>query len=351
VFGGVGKRAFERTDISTTETAIGAFLLFLIASMGVGVYVKGQHYDPNLFALDQSLLSEQAPVRASVKLVEESDEGRLAGAPPEPGMLGELAPEGWKELSAVESFTAETLYEKINGRAEQYTAYDVVGMDFIALASEEGQFIDVFVYDMGGVANAFGIYAIERPENAEMQPLGDRGYRAESSFFFWKGSHYAQIIASNVGEEIRAASEAVARALVERLEDGSGQVWGLEELPRENRVSVQYFKRDALSLDFLGETYTALYRSDAGEWTAFAALHDSPEAASETLEQYLTYLREYGEVSAPRTVDGTSVFTGDFGGFFDVIFQRGNLFAGVNLVEGRALAEEGADALLRSLPQ
>ena len=57
-----------------------------------------------------------------------------------------------------------------------------------------------------------------------------------------------------------------------------------------------------------------------------------------------------GEVSAPRTVDGTSVFTGDFGGFFDVIFQRGNLFAGVNLVEGRALAEEGADALLRSLP-
>ena len=75
---------------------------------------------------------------------------------------------------------------------------------------------------------------------------------------FWKGSYYAQIIASNVGEEIRAASEAVARALAERLEDGSGQVWGLEELPRENRVSVQYFKRDALSLDFLGETYTAL---------------------------------------------------------------------------------------------
>ena len=84
----------------------------------------------------------------------------------------------------MESFTAETLYEKINGRAEQYTAYDVVGMDFIALASEEGQFIDVFVYDMGGVANAFGIYAIERPENAEMQSLGDQGYRAESSFFF-----------------------------------------------------------------------------------------------------------------------------------------------------------------------
>ena len=64
-----------------------------------------------------------------------------------------------------------------------------------------------------------------------------------------------------MGEEIRAASEAVARALAERLEDGSDQVWGLEELPRENRVSVQYFKRDALSLDFLGETYTALYEA------------------------------------------------------------------------------------------
>jgi hypothetical protein len=350
VFGGVGKRAFERTEISTTENAIGGLLLVLIAGIGMGIYVKGQHYDPNLFALDQSLLADQAPARQQVKLVEESAEGRVAGEEAVAvGMLQGLAPDGWRDLGPVESFTAETLYEKINGRAEQYLAYDVVGMDFVGLVATEGQFIDVFVYDMGGLANAFGIYAVERPEDARRLSLGDQGYRVESSFFFWKGSYYAQILASDVGPDMEASSEAIARAVEARLAAGQGEVWGLANLPEENREFVQYYKRDALSLDFLRETYTAKYSSDAGEWTSFVALHDSPQAAEETLEKYLAYLRDYGEVSDPRTVAGTRVFTGDFGGFYDVIFQRGNLFGGVNLAEGRQLAEDGADALLRAI--
>ena len=321
MFGGVGKRAFERTEISAMETSIGALLLLLVAALGVGTYIKGQHYDPNLFALDQSLLSEQAPVRQQIKLVEESGEGRVVGsaAAVESAPLRGLAPDGWRDLGAVESFTAETLYEKINGRAEQYVAYDVAGMDFVGLAGGDGQFIDVFVYDMAAVDNAFGIYAVERPEDAELQALGDQGYRAESSYFFWKGTYYGQIIASDVGEEMRAASENIARTLVERLPGREGSVWGLENLPREDRLFVQYFKRDALSLDFLRETYTAKYRSADGEWTSFVSLHDTPEAAAATMEQYLAYLRDYGEVAAPRTVDGTQVFTGDFGGFYDVI--------------------------------
>ncbi len=353
MFGGVGKRAFERTEISGMETGIGALMLLLIAGLGVGTYIKGQHFDPNLFALDQNLLSQEAPVRQQVKLVEESGEGRVAGAAGavESAPLRGLAPEGWRDLGAVESFTAETLYEKINGRAEQYLAYDVAGMDFVGLAGGDGQFIDVFVYDMDALDNAFGIYAVERPEEAELQALGDQGYRAESSYFFWKGTYYAQIIASDMGEAMRAASEAIARTLVARLPDSEGSVWGLEHFPRENRLFVQYFKRDALSLDFLKETYTAKYRSAADEWTSFVSLHETPEAAAATMEQYLAYLRDYGEVSAPRTVGGTQVFTGDFGGFYDVIFQHGTLFAGVNLAEGRAVAERGADDLLRAIAQ
>lgn len=44
-----GKRAFVRTKISATETAIGVVVLVLVASIGIGIYIKGQHYDMNLF--------------------------------------------------------------------------------------------------------------------------------------------------------------------------------------------------------------------------------------------------------------------------------------------------------------
>lgn len=351
MFGGVGKRGFVRTDISVKESTIGAVLLLLVAGIGIAIYSKGQHFDPHLFALDQSLLSEQAPVRKEVKLVERSGEGRVAGVPSSvaTGPLQGLAADGWRELGSVEFFTAETLYEKINGRAEQYLAYDATGMEFVALVGGEGQFIDVFLYDMGGVENAFGIYAVERPEEAQLVKLGRQGYRAESSYFFYKGNYYAQIIASDSSEEIGAVAEEIARVLAGRLEAGTGRVWGIDALPEENRVSVQYFKRDALSLDFLRETYTAKYRSSDGEWTAFVARHASQEEAAATMAKYLGYLGDYGELSAPREVDGAQVITGDLGGFFDVIFQKGTLFAGVNLVEGRELAERGADTLLRNI--
>jgi len=350
MFGGSGKRAFVRTEISQTETLLGIALLILVAGIGMGVYIKGQHYDPHLFALDESLLSAEPPVRQSIKLVERSAEGRVVGEVLEAaGLLEGLESAGWSELGAMESFTAETLYEKINGRAEQYLAYDVVGMEFVGLAAADGAFIDVFVYDMGAVKNAFGIYAVERPEDAIVEELGRQGYRVESSYFFCKGNYYAQIIASELGEEVRRAAEALARELEQRLAGSDAEVWGVQAFPTEDRVAVQYYKLNALSLDFLRETYTAQYRRAGEEWTVFVAQHESEELAASTMEQYLAYLRDYGEVSAPRQVDGVDVFTGDLGGFYDVVFRKGTLFGGVNLAEGQALAERGADELLGAL--
>ncbi len=349
MFGGVGKRAFVRTEISTIETVTGIVVLALVVSIGIGVYIKGQHYDVNLFALDQDLLVGQAPAREQVKLFERSAEGGVVGRAEEDALFDGLAPEGWRLFGAVESFTAETLYEKINGRDEQYLAYDVVGLQVVGFAAAAGQFIDVFIYDMGAGENAFGVYAVERPEDAVVEPLGREGYRVESSFFFWKGNYYVQVVASDIGAEIQAAAAGVTALLVERLQGDGAVVWGLDVLPAKDRVAVQYYKRDALSLDFLQDTYTAQYRRGEEEWTAFVSRQDSPTAAAATMESYLAYLTDYAEVSPARQVDGVEVVTGDMGGFYDVIFRSGSFFGGVNLAEGRELAERGADELLRVL--
>jgi hypothetical protein len=43
-------------------------------------------------------------------------------------LLARLAPEGWVIYDQVGQFKADNLYERLNGRAELYLAYDVISL-------------------------------------------------------------------------------------------------------------------------------------------------------------------------------------------------------------------------------
>ena len=62
-------------------------------------------------------------------------------------------------------FGPENLYEQINGRAEYYLAYDVIGMTFASFdkSTDNSIFINLSIYDMGTPTNAFGVFSGERP--------------------------------------------------------------------------------------------------------------------------------------------------------------------------------------------
>lgn len=353
MFGGSGKNSgFIRTRISLTERLLSWLLLGLLGAVGVAIYLKGQRYDPGLFALDAASLSEAPLARVQQRLVDRADEGAVAGSAETPnGLLDGLAPDGWQPMGEVEQFSADDLFEKINGRAEQYLAYDVVGLTCLSLASPDGQFIDLFVYDMGKPLHAFGIFSVERAPDQPAVDLGRQGYRAEASYFFWKGPFYVQVLASDRGEELQQIAGIIARALNERMEDNGDELWGREVLPAADRVpgSLQYFKSDALSLDFLGNAYTAIYRRNSVEITAFLSRQDTPQAAGEVLQAYLSYLNDYGEVVDQRQVDGATLVVGAMSGFFDVVFQRGEIVGGVSMAENRTTAEKMASHLLENL--
>ena len=361
MFGGTGKKAFIRTQIPLTERLLSWSLLGLIAAVGVAIYLKGQRYDPGLFALDVSALVQTSSARVQVeRLVEESDEGTVATAESAgfaestatpTRLLDGLAPDGWQRMGPVEQFDADNLYEKINGRAEQYLAYDVVGLTCVSLAEPGGQYVDLSVYDMGQPLHAFGIYSVERaPEHAPVD-IGREGYRVAASYFFWKGPHYVQVLASDTGGELQQTAAQVARALESRLPDSGEEIWGLSVLPAENQQpsSLQYFKRDALSLDFLTNAYTALYQQNGVEVTAFLSRQESPQQARQTLDAYLAYLQSYGEITARRSIGASTLHVGDLGGFYDAVFQQDDIVGGVAMAEDQTAAEQVATILLRNL--
>ena len=254
-----------------------------------------------------------------------------------------LTPEGWEIFDRVKTFTAENLYEHINGRAELYLAYDVKSLTTATFdkKSDIEEFIELSIYDMDTTTNAFGIFSVERFQDETPLDLGRESYRSGSSIFIWKGTFYTTIVAS---DKLLRLSLDLAQKVMAFLSDSGEPVWGLSALPQKKHVpdSVKYFKVDALGLDFMHNTYTAKYRKNDVEITVFLSQQSSSESARDSVARYSKYAAQYGRGSRNLEKDDIEFVLCDMDGSFDVIFQKGRLVGGVQSVTKRSTALEAA---------
>ncbi len=260
-----------------------------------------------------------------------------------------LTPKGWEIFDKVKEFASENLYEQINGRAEFFLAYDMIRMTFASFvnSADKGKFIDLSIFDMGAPTNAFGVFSGERSQGAPPLNLGRAGYRSDSNYYIWKGRYYIRIIASDATQELRRLGMELARKVTGLLLDSGGKVWGLTALPETDRApeSVQYFKVDAMGLDFMRNTYIALYRKGGTQVTAFLSRRDSIESVRSTVARYAAYAGKYGKGSERLKEKGVELVFCDMDGNYDVVFQKGRLMGGVSSVKDRNLAIQVAAEL------
>ncbi len=308
---------------------------------------------PAPISLEESETDTTPPEGSEVKAEEAVVEESVQGAPDyDTGDLLEgLSPEGWKPSGPIEHYNVATLYNKINGRSELYMSYNVRGLSWVDLVQDEdqGRFIDVFIYDMRDATGAFGTYAVEREIDQPSAGLGREAYVSDGNHYFWKGKWYAYVQSSHDDEEGRAAGYAVAKALVDRLEDSGEAVRGLDWLPEDGLVrdSITYFLVDAMSLDFMTDTFMAKYEMGSGRVTCFITKRDSEEAAAKIVEEYGTYMEDYGEAGEHYDIDGIDVVIADLGGgYYDAIFHYGVTAAGVSAVKGKEETQSAAKAFV-----
>lgn len=268
--------------------------------------------------------------------------------------LPSTMPNGWKR-GKIETYNASNLYEKIDGRAELYISYDVVELVCTsykrAQGKDEGMFIDVFIYDMGSPQNAFGIYSYERAGVGKRLKLGDDGYEAGGSIYFWKGRYYVQVIAAFEDEAMKQLCLSLAKIVERQLKGERGKLWGLELLPKEGLVngSVVYIKRKAFGYDFLEDVYTAQYRYGGKNIKAFISKCKSASDAKSKLAKWKEAVKKYGQVMKSEQYKGQPLFTGKSGGGFVVVFCKDGLLGGVIEAEDIKLAESFAKALFGKL--
>jgi hypothetical protein len=263
--------------------------------------------------------------------------------------LVRLVPEGWDIYDQVGLFTADNLYERINGRAELYLAYDVMSLTTATFEDKTdiGRFIELSIFDMGDPTNAFGIFSVERFQREPPLDLGRLSYRSDANVYIWKGRYYITVVTSDSTDEFQYLGLDLARKVTASLIDSGEPVWGLSALPQKHLIpdSVQYFKVDAMGLDFMQNIYTAEYRKGETTIKAFLSRQASPNAALDMVERYAEYSQEYGQGYKRTKKDGVEFVLCDMGGTFDVIFQKNLLVFGVISVKDQDMAMEMASDL------
>lgn len=268
-------------------------------------------------------------------------------------LVKDLAPAGWKQTGPIEHYNVAALYNKINGRSELYMAYDVLGLSWVSFVQESNNdnFLDLFVYDMRTPKSGFGIYSVEREPGQTAANFGRMSYQTGSNFYFWQGKYYGYVNASRQDDANTAAAQAILAGLMPRLQDTGEAVDGLDWLPSEGLIqdTVQYFKVDAMSLDFLDNTFAGMYQVGDAKVRGFVSRRASEEEAAGIQTSFGQYSKDYAEGAEAITIDGVETTVADWGDVFDGAFHIGSTFAGITNVEGKDNAQAALAMMIKQI--
>jgi len=166
----------------------------------------------------------------------------------------ELLPEeikGWRRAGPDGVFSADSLYELIDGAAEVYRAFNVREVRSRRYVRNGGADIIADLFDMGSPADAFGAYHFDMREG-RAAGVGRESEIVGSSLAFWKDRYFVTLTPLDDNPRIREAVLALGRAIAGSI-SGDGPPPDLfRMLPREGLISsrIHYF-HDWAILDLL----------------------------------------------------------------------------------------------------
>jgi hypothetical protein len=312
--------------------------------------------------------------------------------------LADLPP-GWTAGKSgekyIETFNADNLYEKIDGRAESFLQYGVKGMayTFYHPTGDASNEIQLYIFEMADQLKALGKYGSEKPDEAKTLAVGTEGYTTAGSTLFYTGKYYTQIVSTQDDTKFAAfALELARRVAASQKLDGKSPAQEVQAAaepvgkPGESTAKTQvppkpavaqpktaveitpatyfallpagdkqgdgkYLAQDVFGYSFLSDVFMADYKEGEATWQGFLRPYRDDKEAKEVLQKYLSSIKQDGaEVQIAQTEGADEMFISSSIGLFDVVFRKGNTLAGANGATKLKPAEAFARALAKSLP-
>jgi len=324
-----------------TERWAGFIILLCLAGIAAGVYHKQFSFNPAVL-----VATTAAPTPAVPKPVATVSNDSLPTLPPE-----------LSAFSAPETFTADNLYDKVDGKADLYLTAGFVGLQCqrLALKATNDIWMEWFVYDMGTLPQAFSVFSLQRRAEAQPLDLTPFAYQTQNSLYIVSGRYYVEAITAMPTEPMMAAMRAMARQFVAAHPPGTAEIPELKLFPPENLEAGSQGLQivDAFGFDQFTNVFTAQYRLPGGatnaEALAFLELTKTPAAAAALRDAYRSFLLANGgkEIESPDAASiGKPI---EFMGNVEVVFSQDNALAGVHAAPDAASAAKVAQQLADNL--
>ncbi|MBI5550915.1 MAG: hypothetical protein HY911_05350 [Desulfobacterales bacterium] len=310
---------------SVTQRWVSRAILATLAIIAGGVFVAQSRFDPGQW---QAQSHESAPPANAP----------TAEAPTEvPGL---------RPMGPPETYDAATLSDKIDGKAELYLAagFERLECQRFALADNPASWLERFVYTMNAPAGAFAVYSQQRRPQAQPLTLAADAYQAANGLFLVQGVHYLEVIGSEASETLQARMIDLARTFIQAHPVAQSAADERALFPKEGLAadSIALTSANAFGFERLDRIFTADYAADGHRAMAFLSRRASAQEAADLAGAYADYLLTYGgqRVQAPEGAPPVTVIA--ILDQYEIVFQRGDLLAGVHeandLAYGLALA-------------
>jgi len=167
--------------------------------------------------------------------------------------------EGWTLASGPETYTKKTLFRHINGQAELFFKYGFQKSAFAIYQEKKNEKnqIELDVYHMGSVLQAFGVFSRFRNEDRPAG-VGLDSYLDEHSIIFYKGQYYVMLYATESDSSILKEWAVMVSS---RMSDSSPPPKEIGLFPQNGLIpgSIQYFSEGLLGYQFLRRGFQGTY--------------------------------------------------------------------------------------------
>jgi hypothetical protein len=239
---------------------------------------------------------------------------------------------GWEQQGSARRFTADNLFEYLNGNAEGYLLYGFVQMRGVTCQSgSDSIFIDVF--EMADADSAYGVFSANLDPHLPIEKIGMAGQIMPRRALFCKDKYYVELAANP--EKGKAALPAFVREAEKRIPGRSTPPAELSWFPTAKLASVRLIPESVLGLRLLKRGFVAHYE----QGQAFIVVEQSPESATAVLSK----LRQrFGEAALVRVAD--EAFQADdqyLGGL--CMFRKGRYIGGfANMPDAKQATAQAA---------
>jgi hypothetical protein len=241
-----------------------------------------------------------------------------APAPPESGSgAAELLPaiasvEGWIVAEGPVTYSADGLFEYLNGGAPLYLEYGFEELTHVRYQSREDEFasVTIDVYQMGAELGAFGLFSSGRPRGATPRQWAAEGYRSGTVTAAWRGNMYVHGEAGDDSPELIEMMEQLMAETSARLTGDASRPAILAALPIDGLVqrSERFVAADLLGHAFLPGGILATYEIEGREVHLFFSDLGSEAAAARALADLRAHEARRGEIAGGVPTFGAAGF-------------------------------------------